>query len=336
VDFSRGNSIFATQLSKDNCVVFLCKKGGEVLNKWHYALIVFLGGCCYGILSTFVKLAYSAGYSVTEVTGGQYLFGTLITWILVLFTKKKKVTRSQTLKLLLSGIPFGLTGAFYYQSLQTLNASLAIILLFQFVWIGTLFEVIFYKKNPTKGKLTSIIILLVGSVLAGGLITLDEIYLSWQGTIWGLLSALTFATFIFLSGSVGKDTPPLLKSALLSTGALLVVFLLFPPIYLFNLTVLVGVAPYGLLLGFFGVFLPPLLYSIGMPHIGPGLGTILTASELPVAISMSSLVLDESVGLPRWIGVVLIFGGIVVGNVRHSKSKTNNVYVQENSKSHHI
>ncbi|WP_121610754.1 EamA family transporter [Mesobacillus foraminis] len=306
------------------------------MKKWHYALIVFLGGCCYGILSTFVKLAYSAGYSVTEVTGGQYLFGTLITWILVLCTKKKKVTRSQTLKLLLSGIPFGLTGAFYYQSLQTLNASLAIILLFQFVWIGTLFEVIFYKKKPTKGKLTSIIILLVGSVLAGGLITVGGIHLSWQGTIWGLLSALTFATFIFLSGSVGKDTPPILKSALLSTGALLVVFLLFPPIYLFNLPVLVGVAPYGLLLGFFGVFLPPLLYSIGMPHIGPGLGTILTASELPVAISMSALVLDESVGLSRWIGVVLIFGGIVVGNVRHSKAKTNNVYVQENSNSHYI
>lgn len=302
------------------------------MKKWQYALIVFWGGCCYGILSTFVKLAYSAGYSVTEVTGGQYFFGTLITWLLVLFTKKKKITRSQTLKLLLSGIPFGLTGALYYQSLETLNASLAIILLFQFVWIGTLFEFIFYKKKPTKEKLISIFILLVGSILAGGIISIGEIRFSWQGTIWGLFSAFTFATFIFLSGSVGKDTPPLLKSALLSTGALLVVFLLFPPIYLFDLPTLVGVAPYGLLLGFFGVFLPPLLYSIGMPHIGPGLGTILTASELPVAVSMSALVLGESIGLSRWMGVVLILSGIMLGNVRHSKAKTK----QENSSTHHF
>jgi drug/metabolite transporter (DMT)-like permease len=315
--------------------LFLCKKGGKTLKNWHYAIIVFLGGCCYGILSTFVKLAYSAGYSVAEVTGGQYLFGTLITWVLVLFTKKQKIMRNQTIKLLLSGIPFGLTGGFYYQALQTLNASLAIILLFQFVWIGTLFEVIFFKKKPTKGKVISINTLLVGSVLAGGIISEGGINISWQGTIWGLLSALSFATFIFLSGSVGNDTPPLLKSALLSTGGLLVVFLMFPPIFLFDLPVLTGVAPYGLLLGFFGVVLPPLLYSIGMPHIGPGLGTILTASELPVAVSMSALILEERVGVSQWIGVALILGGIAAGNVRRSKTKTDIVHVQENSAAHH-
>lgn len=336
MDFSRGNSIFATHLSDDSCVVFLCKKGGLILNKWKYTSIVFLGGCCYGILSTFVKLAYSAGYSVTEVTGGQYLFGTLMTWLLILFTKKKKITRSLTLKLLLSGIPFGLTGAFYYQSLQTLNASLAIILLFQFVWIGTLFELIFYKKKPNKEKLLSIFILLVGSILAGGIISEGGIELSWKGTIWGLLSALTFATFIFLSGSVGKDTPPLLKSALLSTGALVAVFLMYPPIYLFDLPKLVGVVPYGSILGLFGVFLPPLLYSIGMPQIDPGLGTILTASELPVAVSMSALVLGESVGWSRWMGVILILIGIMVSNVRQSKAKTNHVHVQENTTTHHL
>lgn len=49
---------------------------------WHYALIVFLGGCCYGILSTFVKLAYSAGFSTPEVTGAQYFFGTVLSWFL--------------------------------------------------------------------------------------------------------------------------------------------------------------------------------------------------------------------------------------------------------------
>ncbi|WP_342045658.1 DMT family transporter [Bacillus sp. OTU530] len=301
------------------------------MKTWHYALIVFLGGCCYGVLSTFVKLAYSASYSVTEVTGGQYLFGTLLTWVLVLFTKKKTLTLNQAFKLLLSGIPFGLTGVFYYQSLQTLNASLAIIFLFQFVWIGTLFEWIFYKKRPTKWKIISIALLLIGSVLAAGIVSEGGIVLSWQGTIWALCSALTFATFIFLSSLVGKDTPPVLKSALLSTGGLIVVSLLFPPMFLFDLPVLTGVAPYGLFLGLFGAVLPPLLFSIGMPYIGPGLGTILTASELPVAVSMSSLALAEYVGLSQWNGVVFILGGIAAGNIRGSKGKINPVQVQKSS-----
>jgi drug/metabolite transporter (DMT)-like permease len=301
------------------------------MKTWQYALIVFLGGCCYGLLSTFVKLAYSAGFTVTEVTGGQYFFGTVLIWILVLFTKKQKLALSQTFKLLLSGIPFGLTGVFYYQSLQTLNASLAIIFLFQFVWIGTLFEWIFYKNKPTKGKIISIAILLIGSVLAAGIVSKGGIVLSWQGMVWALLSAVTFTTFIFLSSSVGKDAAPVLKSALLSTGGLIVVFLLFPPMFLFDLPVLMGVAPYGLLLGLFGVVLPPLLFSIGMPHIGPGLGTILTASELPVAVSMSSLILVEHVSISQWVGVVFILGGIMIGNANKSKVKIKSVPTQNKS-----
>ncbi len=59
------------------------------MKTWHYALLVFIGGCSFGILSTFVKLAYSAGFVVTEVTGSQVLFGTLIIWVVTLFTKVK-------------------------------------------------------------------------------------------------------------------------------------------------------------------------------------------------------------------------------------------------------
>lgn len=288
---------------------------------WHYALIVFLGGCCYGILSTFVKLAYATGFTVNAVTGGQYFFGTVLAWLVVLFTKKQKLTGKQTVKLLLSGVPSGLTGIFYFQSLQTLDASLAIIFLFQFVWIGTLFEWVLQKKRPALIKLISIAILLIGSVLAANILFQERAALSWQGTLWGMLAALTFAAFIFLSGSVEKKTPPMLKSALLATGAAITVFIVFPPTFLFDVTVLTGLIPYGLLLGVFGVVLPPLLFSIGMPRVGSGLGTILTASELPVAVMMSSLVLAEQVSWPQWLGVAIILGGIASSNLRRANAK---------------
>lgn len=287
---------------------------------WQYALIVFLGGCCYGILSTFVKLAYAAGFSVSAVTGGQYLFGAVLAWLVVLFTKKTKLTGIQITKLLLSGIPFGLTGVFYYQALQTLDASLAIIFLFQFVWIGALLEWMFHKKKPTGSKLLSIGLLLIGSVLAANILFQGGMTLSLAGCIWGLLAAFSFTTFIFLSSSVERATPPILKSALLTTGGVIVVFCAFPPTFLFDLDVLIGVAPYGLALGIFGVVLPPLLFSIGMPHVGSGLGTILTASELPVVIIMSSVVLGEVIALPQWIGVIIILIGIASSNLRLKKS----------------
>jgi drug/metabolite transporter (DMT)-like permease len=301
------------------------------MKTWHYALLVLLGGCSYGVLSTFVKLAYSAGFTSAAVTGSQLLMGTLLIWIIALFSKKKKLTLSKIGKLLLSGIPLGLTSLFYYQSLQTLNASLAIIFLFQFVWIGSLFEWFFYKKKPTMGKVVSICILVIGSIFASGIIAEGRGEILWQGTIWGMLSAVTYTTFIFLSSSVEKDTPVVQKSALFTTGGMITVFLLSPPTELLQYPVLMEIAPYGLYLGLLGVVLPPLLFTIGMPHVGPGLGTILTAAELPVAVILSALVLTEHVSISQWLGVVLILGGIITGNLKISKPKIKSSYFERES-----
>lgn len=291
------------------------------MKTWQYALIVLIGGCCYGALSTFVKLAYSAGFTSSEVTGSQFLMGTLLIWIAALFSKKKKLTMPKIGKLLISGIPLGLTSLFYYQSLQSLNASLAIIFLFQFVWIGSLFEWVFNKKPPTLGKIVSIGILIIGSIFASGIIGVGLGDITWQGIGWGMLSALTYTTFIFVSSSVEKDTPVVQKSALFTTGGMITVFILSPPTGLLQLPVLMEIAPYGFYLGLLGVVLPPILFTIGMPHVGPGLGTILTSSELPIAVILSSIVLSEHVSMSQWLGVVLILGGIVAGNLKISHTK---------------
>lgn len=301
------------------------------MKTWHYALLVLLGGCCYGALSTFVKLAYSAGFTSSEVTGSQLLMGTIIIWIVAVFSKKKKLSLAKIGKLLLSGIPLGLTSLFYYQSLQTLNASLAIIFLFQFVWIGSLFEWFFYKKKPTMGKVISIVILVVGSIFASGIIAEGSGGMTWEGSLWGMLSAVTYTTFIFLSGSVEKDTPVVQKSALFTTGGMITVFILSPPMELLHLPVLLEIAPYGFYLGLLGVVLPPLLFTIGMPHIGPGLGTILTSAELPIAVILSALVLTEQVSMTQWLGVVLILGGIIAGNLKIAKTKIKPSYLERES-----
>lgn len=284
------------------------------VKNWSYAMVVFLGGCSYGVLSTFVKLAYGAGFEMPEVVGSQFLFGACLIWLLVLFRRKKitKITRSSFIKLLIAGTPSGLTGIFYYKSLMSTDASLAIIFLFQFIWIGTLLEWIFYKHIPSRNKVISIIILLFGSILAAGVIGLDSF--SWIGLGWGLLAAVTFSIFILVSGAVEKQTSAVLKSAIFSLGAFILVSILFPPMFLFDTEQLFSLAPYGLLLGFFGVLLPPLLFSFGMPVVGPSLGTILSASELPVAVIMSAIILKETITAWQWVGVICILLGIIIGN----------------------
>ncbi len=283
---------------------------------WKYALLVFLGGCSYGVVSTFVKIAYSHGYSVSDVTGTQYFFGAFMLWIVTMFVRKKNpLTLKQWSILLVSGIPMGATGIFYNRSLEYVDASLAIILLLQFTWIGIILQFIIDKKRPTNKNVIATITILIGSILASNIL-IANVSLSWTGMGWGLLSALSFATFIYLSGKTTIPVHPIKKSAIMCTGAAIFVFLFLPPTFFMNGSLTDGLLPYALYFAFFGSLLPPLLFNIGMPKVGSALGNILSASELPTAVFMSTLFLKEPVTPYQWIGVFIILIGIAYPTIR--------------------
>ena len=308
--------------------------GGRVLNLTKFGILVFLGGCCYGILSTFVKLAYSNGFIINEVLGSQFLFGTIFIWLIALFIKDKRIQVKHVLILLLCGTTMGLTGLFYYQSLQYIDASIAIILLFQFTWIGILLDTVFNKVKPDRIKVVAVCLLLFGSILASGLLGAQGATFSLIGTIWGLMSAITFAMFIFVSGRVATTVHPIVRSAVMSTGGAIFILLLFPPTFLISGALMEGLWVYGAILGFFGVLLPPILFNVGMPKVGSGLGTILSASELPTAVFMSLLVLKEVVTLVQWVGVMIILFGIgypylISGRFKRRKGMNGLLYIDK-------
>ena len=246
-----------------------------------YALLVFLGGCSYGILSTIVKIAYAAGLTPVEVCGGQVFFGMLLLWMAALRHRGFPLSVRRALTLICCGLPIGLTTMFYYTALQTVTASFAIILLFQFVWVSTAIDCVFSRRLPDRQKVAAIAILLPGSVLAAGLVGSSDSISLTSGVLWGLASAVSYSFVLLVSGTVGCEVPPVLKSALMSVGAATVIFSFMPPTFLLSLGSLAAVAPYGIPLGIFGIALPPLLFSIGIPHTGPSLGSILLRRSFP-------------------------------------------------------
>ncbi|MFJ5761914.1 hypothetical protein ACIQAA_22900 [Neobacillus sp. NPDC093182] len=68
------------------------------------------------------------------------------------------------------------------------------------------------------GKVVSIAILVIGSILASRIIAAGSGKMTWQRTLWGNAFAITYTTFIFPSSSMEKDTPVVQKSALFTTG----------------------------------------------------------------------------------------------------------------------
>lgn len=284
------------------------------MNTTFYAALVFGASACYGVLSTCVKLAYNHGFGLADVSGAQYFYGMALLWIAILCKARYSISLKMLLPFFFLSIPMALTTIFYYESLETLSASLAVVFLFQSIWMGSVVDMIRKRTWPTGLHCLSVLMALGGTMLAAGLCSTQETFSFQIGMLWGLLAACSYTTEIVGLNTFGKNVPPLWKSAIMATTAALFTFFLLPPVFLESTSRFLDLAPFGIVLGLFGVALPPLLLSTGMPHISPGLGSLLAASELPVALLLSLIVLGESISMMQGIGIVLILGGIFLGN----------------------
>ncbi|WP_219835586.1 DMT family transporter [Paenibacillus sp. R14(2021)] len=295
-----------------------------------YMLFVLAGACCFGLLGTFVKKAYETGFNVGDVVGSQNLFGVAMLWLLVLVTAKSAkrseasqtahVTWRQALVLMTVGTTTGLTGMLYYSALQYIPSSFAIILLFQFTWMGILLEAVVERKRPGTRTVLSIIVLFAGILMASGYVGGSHKGVSLIGISLGLLSAVTYTLFIWFSGRTAKHVAPINRSAIMLSGSFILAMLVFPPHFIIDGSLYKGLLPWGLLLALFGIVIPPLFYAIGVPRVGGGLASILSAVELPMAVMMSYVVLNENVGWLQWLGVGITMCGIALPQIMKRSS----------------
>lgn len=283
-------------------------------------VLVFLGACSFGILSTFVKLAYKEGFTVGDVTGIQVFFGFIVLWAIVLLRqlfggKRNCTSMKEKVKLVAMGTSSGLVSIFYYQCVQAVPASIAILLLMQFTWMSLVLEAIISRKLPSLLQVATVALVLLGTAMAGRLFSGSIPDFDLTGILYGLLSGFFYSLFLMINGKVGNSLHPTTKSALLLTGACLLIFAVFPPEFLVNGALAEGLFKWGLVLALFGTIIPPLFYAYGTPKAGLGLSAILSAAELPVAVLMSSVVLHEEVWAVQWLGVAIIVGAIILSNI---------------------
>ena len=288
------------------------------------SLLVALGASSYGMLATFVKMAYSEGFSTAEVTLSQFSLGFLGLLILTAFGKKQPEVATQTsptksiLKLMTAGISMGLTSIFYYMSVQYLPVSVGIVLLMQTVWMGVILEMVLHRKAPGLRKIGSVIIILAGTVLATNVLN-QSIPVSWVGIGWGLLAAMSYTASVYASNSIELHLPPLRRSLFLIFGGLITIALIFHASINGNFSFHIFLR-WGLVLSLFGTILPPLLFTRGMPLTGMGLGAIIAAVEIPVSVLMAHFVLGEVVNLQQWVGIVLILSAVVLMNLKMNRA----------------
>ncbi|MDR5590989.1 DMT family transporter [Christiangramia sp. SM2212] len=287
------------------------------------SILVALGACSYGMLTTFVKMAYEDGYTSYEVTFSQMALGVIGLLVINLFVRKKdnsvagKSRNLSKFKLIAAGTTLGLTSLFYYLAVKYIPVSIGIVMLMQSVWMGVVLEAIMKRKRPGTKKVLAVIAILAGTLLATNVFK-DSFQMDWRGIGWGMLAAMSYTGTIYCSNTVSLDMHSLKRSLWMMIGGFIVVSIItLPSLFIeFNLNIFLS---WGLVLALFGTVLPPLLYTSGMPKIDVGLGAIISSIELPAAVLMAYFLLNERVDIAQWLGIALILLAVVQMNLKKSK-----------------
>jgi drug/metabolite transporter (DMT)-like permease len=302
----------------------------EALPAFHYSytkqphtmikhiIMVFAGACSFGMLSTMVKLAYHEGYSAADISFFQAFTGMLVLWIWVWITRRlpKNTIRAKQTKIarwpvLLTGAAIGLTTWLYYCSVQYIPASVAIILLMQFTWMGVLIEWWLFRKKAAAIQIITILVILIGTIMASGAdhIHMDATFL--YGTLYALASALLYALYVVANSRYGNQLPYIEKSATIMTGSAMGILLINGYHFTHNFYFNPGLLKWTAFLALFGTIIPPLLFAKGIPRIGAGISAIIMTAELPVAILCAHLVLHETINGIQWAGIAIMLLAIV-------------------------
>lgn len=296
------------------------------------SILVGLGSASYGMLATFVKMAYKEGYTTAEVTISQFTIGVIGLLLISMFTRRQSAAAGNSataagskqpsnwkslLKLMVAGTAMGLTSTFYYLSVQYIPVSVGIVLLMQTVWMGVILEMILHKKRPGNRKIISVLIIIGGTILATNLLK-SSVTIDWRGLGWGMLAALSYTITVYASNGIALHLPVVRRSLYLVLGGLIIIMLIFHASLNTNFSFDIFWR-WGIFLSLFGTILPPLLFTMGMPLTGVGLGTIIAAVEIPVSVLMAHFILKEPVNLMQWTGIVLILAAVILMNIEKPK-----------------
>ena len=287
-------------------------------------VLVALGATCYGMLATFVKLAYKEGFTTAEVTSSQFIYGIIGILFINLFQRIKnknsatKANSKNNLHLMIAGTSMGMTSVFYYLAVKYISVSIGIVLLMQTVWMGVLLEWFLDKKAPSLQKTLAVLVIIFGTGLAINILKIDfnDTTIDWtKGLFWGLLAAASFTTTMFTANKVALGISSAQRSLFMLLGGAIIVFSfgLFTQTTEFNFEIF---TKWGIVLALFGTIIPPMLLNAGFPLTGIGLGSIVSSLELPVSVLMAYFLLNEELQFIQWIGIFLIILAIVIMNIQ--------------------
>lgn len=216
--------------------------------------------------------------------------------------------------MILTGCAIGLTNFLYYESVQYISASLAIVILMQFTWLSILLEWIVFKRKASRLEMLTVFFILLGTIMAGGVLEMTGWMFSTKGMLLALSASLTYAVYIVANERCGKGVRWQSKSMTIMVGSSICIFLVNSQTILSEDYLCSEFAGWAVLLAVIGTTIPTALFAAGISKIGAGISSILMTVELPVAVLCARIILHERISPLQSAGIIMMLASISAMN----------------------
>ena len=277
------------------------------------ALLALSSATLYGFNPYFVNVAFDNGTDPYGLMTGRYVIASVILLAIrfarVGFANWPKAPVAIRL-FLLGAVGLYLNSVCVFNAIDRMPSGLAMAIFFFYPMIVVLIGWLFYQHRPDLVVWVCLTTTLVGVVLTVSGVSGSEV----SGVIFIISGAIVYAVYSVLGSKVMPKTDVITGLWFVLTGAafsFVVVWLIDPPgmptTFPWTSAVVWSTVEIAVVGTIFGMG----LFFAGMNRIGASRSSIVQTFEVPVTITNSLLLLNESMRVSQIIGACLILAGVI-------------------------
>jgi drug/metabolite transporter, DME family len=281
-------------------------------------LLIAVSASLWGMIAIFVRTLSDVGFTSMEIVTLRVVTALIILGMIGIlrYPKQMKIKVSDVKLFVGTGI---LSIVFfnwcYFTSINQLNLSFAVILLYTSPAFVVILSSIFLHERMNKKKLIAVIGTVTGCILIAGVSLNDTGTFNLAGLVTGLGAGLGYALYsIFGKFALNKYTPftVTLYTFLIAAIALLPITALWEKAGLLaNGEVLL----YSVGLGLFPTVIAYICYTKGLEMVESSKAAIVATVEPVVATILSVFLYQEGFGLLQFIGTTVIILSVIFINL---------------------
>lgn len=211
-----------------------------------------------------------------------------------------------------TGIAMALTQVSYFSAIKEIQVAAAILLQYLSPVLVASFSMIFWKERPSLTKMAALLLAMSGSYLVVGGYNLQLLRLNAVGIVWGVISAVSFASYTLLGEwGIRRYSPwTILYYALLLAAVYWNLF--YHPLYYLEASYTAVQWAWLLYIAVMGTAVPFGLYFVGISYIRATRAVITSTMEPIAAAFMAFVFLGETLQFLQISGGILVLVAIII------------------------